>query len=305
MKEVIDILIPEHGGKIGAVVVESLRRHGLRVEQLDDRAVLNDEPGFMRLLRASMESFSPSMILPIFRCEAVARHRSELPEGVTVPVADADVLRLLDDKVSASKLCRSLGIPQPHLYADDGLDAILEYPVVFKRNQGLSGSGVYFPKDRAALDNLVASAKGRPHLVMDVVEGDDVCVDAVRWDGYFHAECYKVLLPKGKGISLVRQTVSVPSLIEHTRTILDTCDYKGVCGVDFRIDSRTGEAFFLECNPRFSGGINTQIAAGFDIPYILWQLADGQSPAPVTFISNLIDSDLDQRDRPESRGQTP
>ena len=290
----IDILIPEHGGKIGTVVVESLRRHGLMVEQIDDRNVLNDGPGFLRLLRASLESYSPSMILPIFRSETVARHRSELPEGVILPVADADVMRLLDDKVSASELCRSLGIPQPHLYADNEFDAITDYPVVFKRNHGLSGSGVYFPKDRIALDNLVASTKGRPHLVMDFIEGDDVCVDAIRWDGYFHAECYKVLLPKGKGISLVRQTVCAPSLVSHVRTILDACDYKGVCGVDFRIDVKTGEAFFLECNPRFSGGINTQIAAGFDIPFILWQLANCQSPAPVTFIPNLIDSDQDR-----------
>lgn len=302
--EAIDILIPEHGGKIGAKVAESLRSHGLRVEVIDDRDVLNDAPGFLRLLKSSLNRFSPRMIMPIFRSETITSCRELFPDEVIIPVPDAETLRMLDDKVSASMLCIDLGIPQPRCYADNDFDSIADYPVVFKRNQGLSGSGVYFPKNRSALDNLVASAKGKPHLVMDYIEGDDFSVDAIRWDGYFHAECYKVLLPKGKGISYKRQSVHFPALVNHVKTIMDALDYNGVCGVDFRIrndnvngsmeEKSFGEVFFLECNPRFSGGIKTQIAAGFDIPFILWQLANGQSPAPITFIPNLIDSDLDQ-----------
>ena len=70
--EAIDILIPEHGGKIGAIVAESLRSHGLRVEVIDDRDVLNDVPGFLRLLKSSLNKFSPRMVMPVFRAETIA-----------------------------------------------------------------------------------------------------------------------------------------------------------------------------------------------------------------------------------------
>ncbi len=56
--------------------------------------------------------------------------------------------------------------------------------------------------------------------------------------------------------------------------MVETIDYEGVCGMDFRRDSQ-GNWYFLECNPRFTGGIDTQIAAGFDIPYGYWRLASG------------------------------
>lgn len=276
-----DVLIADRGGKIGEAVVRSLRGHGLSVEVFDERQWTNDYPAYIRNLKRAVQQCQPRMIMPVFKAEWVARHRAEFP--TLIPVSDAAVLEELDDKVQCSALAKSLGIDQPRLYSDDSLDQIGSWPVVYKRSTGLSGSSIYFPKTRSALDNLIRSS-AKPHLVMDYIDGYDLSVDLIRWpmvDGsiFRRAAAYRVLWPRGKGISYIRIGVDRPDLISAAEKILDAVDYRGVCGVDFRVDDRTGQAFFLECNPRFSGGIRSSLAAGLDLPFLLWQLAGGAVPA--------------------------
>lgn len=258
----MDVLIADKGGKIGWAVARSLRQHGLTVEVFDDSLVTNDHPGYIRNLKRLVRECRPRMILPIFKSAWVAQHRDELIEaavgpadavpaaaesecagpvvGSVIPVAEAEVLEMLDDKVRCSGLAASLGIEQPRMYADDRLAAITDWPVVYKRANGLSGSSVYFPKSMPALEKLVRSS-AKPHLVMDYVDGYDLSVDMVRWplaDGtvYMQAVAYRVLWPRRKGISRVRIGVSAPDVIARAEQILDAVDYRGVCGMDFRVD---------------------------------------------------------------------
>ena len=74
---------------------------------------------------------------------------------------------------------------------------------------------------------------------------------------------------KAKGISILRESIEGSDLIAVARKLLDAVDYQGVCGLDFRREAGTGKAYFLECNPRFSGGLCSQIASGFDLPALL------------------------------------
>ena len=46
-----------------------------------------------------------------------------------------------------------------------------------------------------------------------------------------------------------------------------------MCGIDFRVDQKSGRVAFIEINARFTGGLATPIAAGFNIPWILYELA--------------------------------
>lgn len=294
MEFLCDILVPENGGKIGDAVFDSLVRHGLNCQRLDDSKVTGDGPGYIRHLKRVVEQVRPRMILPLFKAELIARFRDEFPTEIIIPISSEELIRSLDSKCFTSGLCTELGIEQPRLYRDDEIDSITRYPLVFKRDAGLGGCGVYFPKTYKALSNLVKASGAKGHLVMDYIDGYDICVDAVRWNGYFHAECYRVILPKMKGISFLRRSVCAPELVEKMKMILEKTDYQGICGADFRIDSRTGKAYFLECNPRFSGGLKSQIAAGFDIPYIMWQLCTGQEPDRVNFRKGSFSGEWDE-----------
>lgn len=291
MPREIDILIADGAStRIGKAVLKSLRSRGLACEAIDDSSVTKDEFGYLRLLKATLKDVRPKVLMPIFRSALIARHKTMMLEGIAVPVSPAGTIDQLDDKVSASALCTGLGIPQPRLYSDEEalenpqmLFSTPGRPVVFKRSTGLGGDSVYFPKNGISLSNIIGSAgvRGRPHLIMDYIDGYDVSVDAIRWNGWFQAAGYRTMVPKRKGTSLVRVGVDMPELVGYARQILDAVDYRGACGIDFRIDRKSGKAFFLECNPRFSGGLKSSLAAGFDMPFILWQLCRGEMPEPV------------------------
>ncbi len=64
----------------------------------------------------------------------------------------------------------------------------------------------------------------------------------------------------------------MPEIERYSKLILDKVDYKGVCGIDFKVNENTKEAVFIEVNARFTGGLATPMAGGFDIPYIVYSL---------------------------------
>lgn len=232
-----------------------------------------DAPGYLRALHKAVEDTGARAIIPIFFPEVLARHRSSF-EGLLIPIEQEDKILLLDNKRSACGLAASLGIPMPRIYSS--ADEVDSWPVVFRRCSGQGGDSVYFPRNRKALDNLLGTASDA--LTTEFIQGDDVSVDALRWDGFFFAAVYKVLEPKGKGVSTKRISIDAPELVGYARTMLDKLDYHGVCGMDFRMDAQ-GKPWFLECNPRFSGGLESALESGFDIPALLWELADGRKPA--------------------------
>lgn len=274
-----DVLVVDAGeSAVGRLIARSLRRKGLSVSFCENTRKLN-EKDFIAQIREQAALEDVKMVIPVFHPEVLARHRAEFP-GILIPVDSEEKIILLDDKVRACALAASLDIPQPEAY--DSVDAVPRYPVVFKRSTGHGGDSVYFPKLRKSLEHLVSSSKPDTFLITEEIDGDDVSVDAVRWGTYFHAEAYEVLLPKAKGISVLRRSIVAPEIVEAARLMLDAADYNGVCGLDFR-RSTDGKYYFLECNPRFSGGLCSQLASGFDQPWLLWQLANGKQPEEVHF----------------------
>ena len=273
--------LPTTAGCPADVVRKSLSEHGVEVFLLDGVNVRKDAPGFERALLRALAETGAGVILPIFYPEALADLRDRLAslfptisissatavspfcraitfasggQPVIIPLEAADKIRLLDNKLSASRLATSLDICQPRVYEDPTAEDI-HFPVVFKRALGQGGDSVYFPRDRRALDRLLATAG--ECIVQEYIPGENVSVDALRWDGFFYAAAYRVLEPAGKGVS----------------RLLDSIDYHGVCGVDFRVND--SGSYFLECNPRFSGGVASAVASGFDIPYLYYRLALG------------------------------
>ena len=273
-----DVLLAGTMGSIGPAVRSSLEVHGLKVEIMEfPQNVFRDEFGYWRRLLKAIDACRPAMILPVGNPIALSRIRKKLPSDIIIPVEEEEKLRLLDSKVSCSSLAAELGILQPGMYSSP--DETGERQVVFKRDVSFGGHGVHLPWTKESLLNLIAhQPAGEPYLIEDYVEGTDYSADAIRWNGFFRAGCYRTVEHRGNGPSKIRESVCFPELEEILKRILDRLDYRGICGADFRV-SPEGEIYFLECNPRFTGGVETQVASGFDIAYLYWRAASGQ-PIP-------------------------
>ena len=271
-----DVLVFGTMGDIGRTVRDDLCGHGIEAVLADfPQNTFRDEPGYRRELLKAVRQYCPSMIMPVGSQLALARFREELPDGIGIAVDSAEKVALLESKVDCSALAERLGIAQPTVFfrsgsrADEAALTDLPFPVIFKRDKSFGGSGVYRPRSMEALARLMEHEPGGRYLIEECVDGCDCSVDAFRWHGTFAAGCYRSLANRGQGPAIERESVEMPELCDIARRMLEHLDYNGVCGMDFRI-SASGEPLFLECNPRFTGGLSTQIAAGLDLPYLLY-----------------------------------
>lgn len=263
-------------GDTGAQALAGLRIAGIEAELVDfPQNIFRDEAGYRRKLLSVLKTYGnngckPDAIMPVGHPLALSRMKKELAEaGIAALVEDERKIFTLDSKVAFSALAKDLGIPQPKIYGNAG-EADFSHTIIFKRDKSFGGHGVHIPKNRTSLEHLIDhQPEGEPFLIEDYIEGTDCSTDAVRIKGIYKASSYRSLSISGRsGPSRSRELCRIPAIEEYARTVLDELDYEGVCGFDFKMDSR-GNAFILEANPRFTAGIGDQINSGFNIPAML------------------------------------
>lgn len=235
-----------------------------------------EEENFITSLLRIIEELRPEVLLPTHdESLIIAKHRAEFPDWLIIPIPEYQKLLDLSDKKMATALAKSVDVPVPYVYND--IDEIRNFPVVFKAAISNSAKDVFFPNSKEELEALVGQYQGKKTFVEEKCPGCDYSVDCVRGTNYFRASVYRALVTKteGGGTTTQRIIVDKPELVEFAKRILDKVDYQGVCGMDFKVDEETGKVGFIEINARYTGGLATPMAAGFDIPYIHYCLATG------------------------------
>ncbi|MBL0937500.1 MAG: ATP-grasp domain-containing protein [Gemmatimonadaceae bacterium] len=76
--------------------------------------------------------------------------------------------------------------------------------------------------------------------------------------------------PPAGGVSTYREALIPPEkLIRRCEALLDQLDYEGPAMIEFKEDSRSGEAVLMEINARLWGSVQLAIDAGVDFPSVL------------------------------------
>lgn len=289
-----DVIVTYCWNRVGYNILRSLTDKGLKVWVADTSRhnicsmsrfcagsfvypdPFTDEEAFITTLLKKVEELKPSVLMPTHdEGIIIARHRHRFPNQLIITIESEDKLRNLSNKSVATKLAEQAGVPVPVTYSS--IDDVHDYPVVFKTVIGNSAKGVFFPKNKQELSSLAKEYCDTEVLIEEWLKGTDVCVDCLRWGDFFQASVYRAIVTKtdGGGTTTQRVIIDMPELVEYARTFLNYVDYNGVCGLDFRFDKETGRIGFIEMNARFTGGLATPIAAGFDIPFMLYLLSTG------------------------------
>lgn len=291
-----DVIVTYCWNRVGYNILRSLAKHGLKVWAADTSHTnicsmsrycaghfvypnpFSDEDNFIACLKEWVNRLHPKMLLPTHdESVVIMRHRDEFPQGLIIPYEDEETLLLLANKATSTALAQRSGVAVPKVYHSE--NEIIHYPIVFKTVIGNSAKSVFFPKNKEELHSLVARYKGKDTLMEEWIGGCDYSVDCVRWDGFCKTSVYRALVTKtdGGGTTTQREIVSMPRLEDEARKMLDAIDFHGVCGLDFRVDLEHKRTAYIETNARFTGGLATPIAAGFDVPWILYCLATNGS----------------------------
>jgi carbamoyl-phosphate synthase large subunit len=235
----------------------------------------------LRIARAEKADF----VIPLTDVEVDAlcgRKAAFRADGITVCCPDAPAASLCRDKLRMARALDSAGICAViPTYTQDSLPADAAFPLLLKPLRGRSSEGKTVARTLAEL-KLALDARN-DLVIQPYLEGDVYTVDCARDE-------------KGNAVALTRR--------ERLRTVnglgtaVDICPghplddvcirilaFAGVVGVVNAEFIRHGDAYyFLEVNPRFSGGIGFSVLAGYDFPQAMILCHEGKRlPAPPAF----------------------
>lgn len=301
MNKQCDVILTYCWNRVGYTILKSLHQKGLKVWAADTSKrnicsmskfcagsftypdPFTEEDAFIQVLKDKVAELRPRVLMPTHdESVVIMRHRDEFPADLIIPYEGEEKLLLLANKAESTELARKAGVPVPEVYKS--IDKVKSYPVVFKTVIGNSAKGVFFPKDREELVKLMDKHKDEETLLEEWIGGTDYSVDCVRWDGFCKTSVYHALVTKtdGGGTTTQREIVYMPQLEAAALKLMDAVDFHGVCGLDFRYDAENNKIAYIETNARFTGGLATPVAAGFDIPWIVYKLAtEGKYTEPI------------------------
>ena len=296
-----DVILTYCWNRVGYTILKSLHQKGLKVWAADTSKrnicsmskfctgsftypdPFTEEDAFIQVLKDKVAELGPRVLMPTHdESVVIMRHRDEFPADLIIPYEGEEKLLLLANKAKSTELARKAGVPVPEVYKS--IDDVKSYPVVFKTVIGNSAKGVFFPKDREELVKLMDEHRDEETLLEEWIGGTDYSVDCVRWDGFCKTSVYHALVTKtdGGGTTTQREIVNMPQLEAAALKLMDAVDFHGVCGLDFRYDAEKNKIAYIETNARFTGGLATPVAAGFDIPWIVYKLAtEGKYTEPI------------------------
>ena len=301
MNKQCDVILTYCWNRVGYTILKSLHQKGLKVWAADTSKrnicsmskfctgsftypdPFTEEDAFIQVLKDKVAELGPRVLMPTHdESVVIMRHRDEFPVDLIIPYEGEEKLLLLANKAKSTEIARKAGVPVPEVYKS--IDEVKSYPVVFKTVIGNSAKGVFFPKDREELVKLMDKHKDEETLLEEWIGGTDYSVDCVRWDGFCKTSVYHALVTKtdGGGTTTQREIVYMPQLEAAAQKLIDAVDFHGVCGLDFRYDAEQNKIAYIETNARFTGGLATPVAAGFDIPWIVYKLAtEGKYTEPI------------------------
>lgn len=257
---------------------------------------------FIQALSKLVTEFQIDILLPMTELTSMLllMHKSTFP-NVTIPFPDLETVESLSNKCLLMKTANSLGIPVPHTwYAEDRNNLPCElrdlvYPVVLKPGKSwLFHEGqwrratVRFANNSTEAKNILETDwafKANAFMLQETISGHGAGVFAIYDNGkplalFAHRRLREK--PPSGGVSVLSESVPVePELAAHAKALLNKANWHGVAMVEFKV-AADGTPYLMEINTRFWGSLQLAVDAGINFPELLYRLACGDQPQPVT-----------------------
>jgi predicted ATP-grasp superfamily ATP-dependent carboligase len=246
----------------------------------------DDELLVKRLCLLAQEEDQRPILLPTSDryIEFVADYYTDLTEHFFLqPSYSPDYVYDLLEKGRFYKLCAQHGLDAPGIWYPDtkaellGLVDQLPYPCILKPKlihlaaTYLKGRKVLLANNRAEYERFI---KALPEglggwVVQEVIPGPESNILLLA--GYFNHDSEPVetftarklrQYPPGFGSASLVQSETNATILEMSCRFLKQIGYRGICGTEFKLDSRDGKLKVIEINPRPTLWFHLSHAAG-------------------------------------------
>ncbi|GAA1970053.1 ATP-grasp domain-containing protein [Catenulispora subtropica] len=271
------VLVTGVGGAAGISVVNALLTAGVRVVAVDCDATAaglplghasgvvppGHDPEFVDAVRDVAVAQGADVIVPTVAEElgALGSRAEDLADsGVAVWVPSQRAVECCSDKALFAATLGETGIATP---ATGWVASDVAGPWIVKPRYGRGSRDVY-ACDSAEEVTWALRRVGEP-IVQTRLSGREFTVDAlVERDGRFAGGVPRWRLETRGGISTKGETFADDRVLIGAAAVLGAVGLRGVaCVQGFVTDD--DEVVFVECNPRFSGGLPLSLAAGADL----------------------------------------
>ena len=260
-------------GNTRCALVGSLQTAALRWSFLcRQHAVINftQDEAAVRIIN-HMAQQNPQAILIPFDCEAIrlvnrVQGRLDIP---SIPVPTLATLNMFDDKWTFYRFCLANALPVPKTYfvgpkSDlnfDKIESELGSPFIIKPTNESGSSGVQLVHSQNELEMKIvknAAYQFTPLIAQRFIEGIDMDINLLAVAGQLRA--VSIHKPGKSFIDFMPH----PQLEDIANKICTASHYNGVMNVDVRLDTKTGNVFLIESNPRFWATLASTVACGLN-----------------------------------------
>ena len=292
-------LLTAVGSASAAAALQSLRALGHRVIGCDIypqawnvvsgevdaffQAVLaTDEEAYIHQLMDAVEREHIDYIIayPDVEVDVLCSEKARFAHiGCTVCTPDEPAARLCRNKLDMADMLSargvSLTIPTASPYGREPLES--EFPIMLKPLSGRSSQGQMVVRTKEAY--LSAICQRSDLIAQPFIEGDIYTVDVAR-DLYGDTQCLvrRELLRTVNGLGTTVRILPGHPLEEVCAKIAKLAGILGVVNMEFIASGE--EFYFLEVNPRFSGGVGFSLTAGVDFPALEMLCHEGDFIGP-------------------------
>lgn len=223
---------------------------------------------------------------------AVAEHQSLLEKEYQLILPDKKKIEICNDTNQLLHIAQDIDILIPATTTLEDHEQIhslaqrINYPVVIKYRAGELLK--LKPEDRYCIvkdKEVFIRQYERMHkiqtypIVQQYIQGDGYGVSIVMDESSNPMEvfCHQRLreYPASGGPSCLCMSVWNKDLVDQAVRLLKALEWKGVAMVEFKGNIQNG-FYLMEINPRFWGSMPLSVLSGSDIPYALFQAAQGE-----------------------------
>lgn len=243
------------------------------------------DPGWLDELVRTVQTHHIDLIIPGDDASLVAidQNRELLGQHAVLALPPSGALQLLSDKVRASALARSLGVPVASGWVAtretfrESTFSEAQFPLLVKPQASRLASQLERRQTVRRVDSLAELTTAANELlahsaqveIQTFFRGKGVGLALLLHRGQEHLafEHLRLHEPMEGGGSSYRVGISIDERMHAgARRILQAADFEGIAMVEFKWNMSTGDYVFIEVNPRFWGAMPLAIASGADFP---------------------------------------
>lgn len=282
------ILVTAIGSYAGGTVIQTCKREGYRVlgcdiypapwvvnsldvEQFFQAPYATEREEYIAFIKTICREQNVDLIIPLTDVEVdVFTTLKDTELSATVCISKQETIAWCRDKYQIEQYLKPLGICQTipgQLLSETEIETLV-YPVVLKPCNGRSSQGLRMVEGRVQMEQVMEECQQAAdnYLVQPKIGGSVITVDVVRNANSGQVVCLprRELLRTFNGSGTSVYVFPDEGLERQCKLIAEALGVNGCVNMEF-IEESPERRYFLECNPRFAGGVAFSVKAGYDM----------------------------------------